>query len=60
MVKKVSLRRSDSRKNGVRYHIGRLAVFACGKNGERSRKASLHAASAALHSKPKVFSLATA
>ena len=30
-------------------------IFACGKNGERSRKASLHAASAALHSKPKVF-----
>ena len=34
--------------------------FACGKNGERSRKASLHAASAALHSNPKVLSLATA
>ena len=30
-------------------------IFACGKNGERSRKASLHAASVALHSKPKVF-----
>ena len=30
-------------------------IFACGKNGERSRKASLRAASAALHSKPKVF-----
>ncbi|MBR2344955.1 MAG: hypothetical protein IKA71_04130 [Lentisphaeria bacterium] len=33
------------------------AIFILKKNenGERSRKASLHAATAALHSKPKVF-----
>ena len=39
--------------SGVR--VPHRPPFLLRKNGERSRKASLHAAPAALHSKPKVF-----
>jgi len=42
-------------KRIISIFLATSTIFACGKNGERSRKASLHAASVALHSKPKVF-----
>ena len=52
--------------NAVKYKISRKmyivegdslsAIFFAQKNGERSRKASLHAAIAALHSKGAAFS----